>query len=139
MYRTAMMMRTLGVWVLMLLVAVVNGGVRQTLIIPRTGEAAGYAISTVTLCAAILVIAWLTIRWMRPATTRDTWRIGATWLALTLAFEFLAGHYLLGTPWRLLLADYDIFRGRIWVLVLITTATAPWLMAHSRGLLRRPS
>jgi hypothetical protein len=99
------------------------------------GETGGLAISTVMLCTAILVSSWLTIRWMAPATPRDAWMIGATWLALTLAFEFLAGHYLFGKPWRQLLADYNILRGRIWVLVLVTTAIAPWLMARTRGLL----
>lgn len=132
-----MMLRALGIWALIVPVAVVNGGIRQVLISPRTGDTAGHAISTVTLCAAILVLCWLTIGWMRPATARDVWRIGALWLLLTLAFEFLAGHYVFGTPWRQLLADYNVLRGRIWVLVLITTAVAPWLTAQSRGRLPR--
>jgi hypothetical protein len=86
------------------------------------------------LRGAILLLCWGTIGWMRPTTTRVAWSIGALWVTLTLAFEFLAGHYVFGTPWRQLLADYNIFRGRIWVLVLVTTATAPWLAAHGRGL-----
>jgi hypothetical protein len=56
---------------------------------------------------------------------------------LTLAFEFLAGHYLFGAPWPQLLADYNVLRDRIWVLVLATTALAPWLTARSHGLLPR--
>jgi hypothetical protein len=129
------MMRAFGVWLLIVLVAVINGGIRQASISPRTGDTAGHAISTVTLCAAILLLCWGTIGWMRPTTTRVAWSIGALWVTLTLAFEFLAGHYVFGTPWRQLLADYNIFRGRIWALVLVTTATAPWLAAHGRGLL----
>jgi hypothetical protein len=120
---------------LILAVAVLNGGVRQAWIVPYTGETAGRAISSVMLSAAIVVASWLTIRWLRPATARDAWSIGGLWVALTLAFEFLAGHYLFGTPWRQLLADYDVASGRIWVLVLVTTAIAPRLAAHSRGLL----
>jgi hypothetical protein len=53
---------------------------------------------------------------------------------LTLAFEFLAGHYLFGNPWSKLLADYNLLRGHIWVLVLITTAFGPLLSAYGRGL-----
>jgi hypothetical protein len=132
-----MMMRAFGVWVLIVPIAVINGGIREGLITPRTGDTAGRAISTVMLCAAIFVLAWLTIGWMRPTSARDVWRIGALWVALTLAFEFLAGHYVFGTPWPQLLEDYNVFRGRIWVLVLITTAIAPWLAAQSRGLLPR--
>ena len=134
-----MIMRAFAVWVLILLLAVVNGGIRETFISPRTGDAAGHAISTVTLCAAIFGLCWVTIGWIRLSTTRDAWTIGALWLTLTLAFEFLAGHYVFRTSWRQLLADYNVFRGRIWVLVLITTAAAPWLAAQSRGIaLRQP-
>jgi hypothetical protein len=133
-----MMMRALDAWLLILLVAFVNGAIRELLIVPRTGDTMGHVISTVMLCAAILLVCWLLIGWIRPAISGDVWRIGAMWLGLTLTFEFLAGHYLLGTPWRVLLADYDILRGRIWAFVLVTTALAPWLMAHGRGLLRRP-
>ena len=127
-------MRAFGVWLLIVLVAVINGGIRQALISPRTGDTLGHAISTIMLCAAILLLCWVTIGWMRPATRREVWWIGALWVTLTLAFEFLAGHYVFGTPWRHLLADYNIFRGRIWVLVLGTTAIAPWLAARCRRL-----
>jgi hypothetical protein len=128
------MMRAFGVWLVIVVVAVINGGIRQAFISPRTVDTAAHAISTVTLCVAILVLCWISIGWMRPTTARDAWRIGALWVMLTVAFEFLAGHYVFGSPWHRLVADYNIFRGRIWVLVLITTATAPWLVARSRNL-----
>ena len=54
------------------------------------------------------------------------------WLGMTLVFEFGAGHYLFGTPWRALLADYNVLAGRLWVLVLIATMTAPALV-YSAG------
>jgi hypothetical protein len=60
--------------------------------------------------------------------------IGAVWLALTLAFEFLAGHYLFGSSWERLLADYDLLRGRVWILVLLATLFAPaWGFGWSRA------
>ena len=114
--------------------AVVNGAVRQAWLIPRVGEAAGHAISSVSLSGAILVLSWLAIEWINPASTRDAFLVGVVWLALTLAFEFLAGHYLFRKPWNELLADYDILAGRIWVLVLVTTMLAPLLTAYTRHL-----
>jgi hypothetical protein len=56
------------------------------------------------------------------------------WVALTLAFEFLAGHYLFHKPWAALLADYDLSRGRIWILVLVATLLMPLWLARERGL-----
>jgi hypothetical protein len=52
-------------------------------------------------------------------------------LGLTVGFEFLAGHYLFGNPWRRLLEDYNVVRGRVWMLVLLTTALAPLLIPMS--------
>jgi hypothetical protein len=54
--------------------------------------------------------------------------VGAVWALLTLAFEFGVGHYLLNRPWSVLLADYDLRAGRIWVLVPIAMAVAPALV-----------
>lgn len=61
--------------------------------------------------------------------------IGLLWMVMTLGFEFGAGHFLFKKPWSELLLDYNIAKGRIWVLVPIVTATAPWLMAKLRDLL----
>lgn len=121
-------------WLLLMMLAILNGTVRVKLIIPRTGLTAGLAISTVSLCALILVATWLAIRWLGPATAGQAWGIGGFWLGLTLLFEFGAGHFLLHKPWAELLVDYDLGRGRIWVLVPLVTALAPVLMARVRGL-----
>jgi hypothetical protein len=127
--------RAIAVWLLMLIVASANGGLRQAVLIPATGDVAGRAISTVLLAVLIGWLAWLTIGWIAPRSSRDAWLIGASWVALTLAFEFLAGHYLFGTAWNVLLEDYNVMRGRIWILVLIVTAIAPRVCAGARGIL----
>ena len=51
--------------------------------------------------------------------------LGVFWTALTIAFEFGFGHYVMGHPWERLLADYNILAGRIWVLVLATMLLGP--------------
>jgi hypothetical protein len=121
------------VWLGLLALAIINGGIREAHIIPRTGELAGHALSTVMLCVLILALAWLMIRWMRPASASGAWRIGGLWVLLVLGFEFLAGHYLFGTSWSELLADYNVARGRIWPLVLVTTVVAPFVAGTVRG------
>ena len=49
------------------LMAIMNGGLRNAVLTPRLGELGGHITSTVLLCAAILVVTWLTIDWIRPA------------------------------------------------------------------------
>ena len=55
------------------------------------------------------------------------------WVALTLAFEFLAGHYLFHRPWSVLLEDYDLTRGRVWIVIPLVTLLAPWLAWRLRS------
>jgi hypothetical protein len=129
--------RSLVVWLLMLGGASVNGALRETLLIPTTGVLAGRAISTLILSLLVVLLTYLTIRWICPRSSREAWSIGGLWVALTLGFEFLGGHFLFGNSWSQLLEEYNVLQGRIWVLVLITIAIAPALCARSLGLLTR--
>jgi len=123
-----MLIRALIVWFGLLVLAFANAALREMALVPGAGESVGRAISSVTLSAAVALLAWFTIAWIGPTSTRDAWTIGTLWLLLTLAFEFLVGHYIFGNPWHELWADYNVLRGRIWVLVLFTTLLAPVLM-----------
>jgi hypothetical protein len=129
-----MIWRALAVWLAILLLANINGAVRELWIIPDIGEVAGRAVSTVILCALVLLLPWLTIGWIRPIASADAMKIGALWLVLTLAFEFLVGHYLFRKSWAVLLEDYNVAQGRIWVVVLVVVLLAPRWTAHLRGL-----
>ncbi len=129
-----MTLRALTIWFALLLVAVANGAFREALLIPRLGGQAGHIVSTFMLCAGILIITYLAAPWLHLGKRGDTIAIGRAWLAFTLAFELGFGRAR-GKPWAELLADYDVLKGRIWVLVLVTTAVAPYLAARARGLL----
>jgi len=130
-----MLLRAMLVWLLLCAVAIANGTVRQFLLVPHVGAYAGHVISSASLSLLILLATWAAIRWIGPSTAWHAWGIGAFWLALTVSFEFLAGHYLFRNPWSKLLADYDVRQGRVWVLVLIATTLAPRWAAGARGLL----
>lgn len=129
-----MMLRGLAVWLGLVALAVGNGTLRTLWLNPRLGERVGHVVSTLMLCVLLLAAAALTIGWIGPRGRADALWIGGFWLALTVAFEFLAGHYVFRNPWSKLLADYNLLQGRIWVLVLITALLAPWLAAWMRGL-----
>ncbi len=131
-----MSVRAFVVWCGVLVAAIVNGFVRQTWLVPQMGEGPGHILSTLSLALIVLLVAWATVRWIAPRSDRDAAVLGALWLALTLAFEFLAGHFLFGQPWKRLFEDYNVANGRIWVLVLIATAAALPLAARRRGLTR---
>lgn len=127
-----MVTKALVAWLGLLTLAILNGSFREAVIIPRVGTYAAHVASTIILCLLILAFSNLTIGWIDPPGSVAAWRIGALWLVLTVAFEFLAGHYLFGHSWNRIIADYNVFGGRVWVLVLLTTATAPTLAASWR-------
>jgi hypothetical protein len=129
-----MPLRALIIWFALLALAVANGGFREAVLIPRFGPHTGHIVSTIMLCAGILIVTYVAVGWIHPGSRGDAIAIGLAWLALTLAFEFGFGRAR-GKRWAELLADYDVFKGRIWVLVLVTTAIAPLLAARARGLL----
>jgi hypothetical protein len=91
-----MIPKVVVVWFGLLLVAILNGTLREMLLAPRLGVDAGHFASTVTLCAAIALVTWIAIDWVGPATATEAWTVGVIWLGLTVAFEFLGGHYLFG-------------------------------------------
>jgi hypothetical protein len=118
-----------------MMLAILNGAFRAKVLIPRVGELAGHVISSITLSAVILAVAWLTISWIHPTTPAQAALVGFKWLGLTLLFEFGVGHYVFRQPWGKLLADYNLAKGRVWMIVLVVTAEAPLLAAKIRGLI----
>jgi hypothetical protein len=128
-----MILRTLTVWFGLLVLAVLNGGFREGVLVPRLGRGFGQAVSTLMLSALIVAAGWISMPWIAPRTLQDAWTVGIVWVTLTLAFEFLAGHFLFGKPWVELLADYNLLAGRIWIMVLIVTLMTPILAFMKRG------
>lgn len=128
-----MIWRASLVWLGIAVLAVANGAFRDVVLLPRFGDPTARAISTLMLSVVILVVAAATVLWISPRPQVDAWRIGAYWLALTIAFEFLAGHYLFRVPWQRIVADYNVLNGHIWLLVLIVTLIAPAAAAALRG------
>ena len=127
-----MVTRALLAWFGLLLTAFANATVRELALAPRVGESLAHAVSSLTLAAAILVLSWFAIAWIGPSTASEAWAIGVVWLLLTLAFELGAGHYVFGQPWSRLWADYDVLRGRLWIVVLTSTLVAPVIAARTQ-------
>jgi hypothetical protein len=103
----------------------VANGLSRGLYARRLGETRAHQVSTATLIAAILLYARAVERRWPIAAPRTAAGIGASWVALTVAFEFGFGHYVAKQSWSTLLADYDLRRGRLWPLALFATGAAP--------------
>lgn len=124
----SLVVRGILVWLLLLLAAIANGAIRQAWLIPWLGEHAGHIVSTLSLSGFIFGLGWLLSGWLDVTSTAEACLVGVVWLVLTVGFEFIGGHFLFGAPWAKLLADYNLAAGRIWILVLITTAVTPLIV-----------
>jgi len=108
----------------MVIIAILNGTLRQIAFQKTLGELHAHQLSTATgLILFGFYIYWY-IRRIKPQSYAETVRIGILWLVLTIAFEFSLGR-VLGRDWSVLLHDYNLLEGRIWILIPLWVATAP--------------
>jgi len=121
------------VWLLILVCAVLNGLFREVVLVPRFGTPAALAFSAVLLCALILVVSLIFVRWLGSLDTWQSLRVGLLWLLLTLAFEFGFGRLAQHREWSELLGAYTFEDGNLWPLVLVVTFFAPLLAVRVRA------
>ena len=126
---TKIFLYALGIWFILVVAAILNGAFRESFITSKVGEQVGHVISTVIFICVILVVTYLFLSNLKINYTKtDLLLIGALWLILTILFEFVFGHYVMGHSWNRLFADYNILKGRVWSFVLLTTFIAPLLI-----------
>lgn len=121
------MLKYLTAWFLMLLVSIVNGAVRDFTYGLYMAELKAHQLSTITGVLLLSIIIWGYVRVYRPSSGQKAIFIGLLWMGLTVAFEFLFFHYAGGHSWSELFANYNIFKGRVWVVLLAWVATAPYV------------
>lgn len=122
--------QAIGFWFVLMVFGIVNGVVRNYVCGPAIGnELLSHQISTFT--GIILFLTGMYV-WLKYTNAhylkKDLLIIGIMWLGITIAFEFIFGHYIVGHTWSKLLADYNILEGRIWSLILLTILVGPYFI-----------
>ena len=115
-------------WLILAIVAVANGVVRQVGYGRYLSELAAHQLSTVTAILLTGGVVWVLNRFWPIESKKAAWTIGATWLVMTVMFEFGFGHYIAGHSWSLLFADYNLLAGRVWSLFLLWIAILPYVI-----------
>ncbi len=127
-----MILRYTFAWLILVVAAILNGALREAVYKNALGELRAHQFSTLTGIILFGVIIWALSRlWPLPS-ARQAWSVGCLWLAMTIAFEFLFGHFVAGHAWSKLFHDYNILAGRVWLLVLVWTAIAPYVFYKLR-------
>jgi hypothetical protein len=120
-------------WVGLVILAILNGALREKVYGRFLGELAAHQLSTLIGLGLFTAYFWVLTGVCRMASPGQALVIGALWLFLTILFEFGFGHYVMGHPWRRLRRDYNLLKGRLWLLVLIWTAVAPYVFYRIRS------
>jgi hypothetical protein len=111
----------------MLLIAVLNGAARQLTYGKVMPELRAHQLSTGIGSVLIGLFIWAVVRLWPPASARQALSIGFVWLAITVAFEFVFGTFVMHRPWSQLFNDYNVIEGRMWAVFLIWLTLAPYV------------
>ena len=115
------------VWLCFIPAAILNGGLREYVLVPAIGRKWALPASGIILSMCIFLITWLLLpRLVKVRTSGTAWLIGICWLVLTVAFEFASG-LAGGNTVAELLSAYNPLTGNLWLLVLATTLLSPVL------------
>ena len=126
-------LKAFGLWLGFLAVAIGCAVMREKFLVPGFGPLAGKALGTVLVAAIIFGLIYGYVGRLQGATRVFLVKLGLFWTILTIAFEFLFGHYVMGHSWDSLWADYNVLRGRLWPLVLLVTLFGPLAARRLRG------
>lgn len=119
------LLKALLIWLVLCVVAFVNGGLREALLLPLLGKPVAFLLSGALLSLCIVAVAALWVPRLGLLGTGQSLGVGLLWLLLTLAFEFGFGRFVQGKSWSQLLEAYTFRDGNIWPVVLAVTFLAP--------------
>jgi hypothetical protein len=127
-------LRTVLSWFALLAVAFLNGAVRQFAYPSTLGDFTARQVSTGVGAVALGVASWFILRRWPLSRAPQAWGTGALWAALTMAFEvaLVRGS---GRPWGDVIAQYALWKGSLWPLLVLWVLAAPAALSalqHSR-------
>jgi hypothetical protein len=120
-------------WLGLLLLAVLNGTLREQFLVPQLGSTVGLACSGLLLCTLVLGVACLAAPPLHYKGV-NLWVVGALWLILTLSFEFTFAALIQHQPLVEVLQAYTFKGGNLWLLVVLMIFVGPRLAAVIRDL-----
>ena len=124
--------KAIVVWLLILALAFANAALREAVLVPWIGKVRGLTLSGVILSALVLGVAYATLPWIGASRVIELLAVGMGWLVFTFSFDLVMGA-IQGEPIRQQFHPFLFKRGNLWPVVLLVTASAPWLAAKLRG------
>ena len=86
-------------WLAILVLAILNGALREAILIPAFGSFAGLIASGATLSICKFLVALTTVSWYGPPSPHQWFLVGLFWFLLTVMFEFGFGRFAQHKQW----------------------------------------
>lgn len=118
-------LKSFGIWFILAISAIVVATFRVKVLLPPLGEQTAHQLGTILYMIVQFIIIFFFIKKIKVREQKTLLGIGIFWVIITIIFEFIFGHYVMGNSWEKLFADYNLFNGRIWILVLANNIAAP--------------
>ena len=120
-------------WVGMVILAIFNGIIREKVYAQYMSELVAHQLSTLIAIILFGIYVYFLTGIVQIHSVKQALLIGGIWLSMTVIFEFVFGHFVAGHSWSRLFMDYNLFRGRVWILVLLWTFIIPYLCYKLRN------
>jgi hypothetical protein len=111
----------------MMILAIINGGLRDFAYKQHVGELPAHQISTVILIVLLAGYFWILARAWPIKSATQAWIIGGMWFLMTEAFEFGMVRFIEGAPWSKLFQAYNVFAGQVWIFIPLWVLIGPYV------------
>lgn len=133
-----MMVKIVCIWLLFVVAAMMNGTLREELLVAALGDDYALPLSGLLLSLLIFLITYLTIPWLRsallkPSASKSYVMVGFVWLVLTLMFEFTFGLLVAEKTFVEIVQVLNVLEGNLFSIVLLVTTVSPLMAARLKG------
>lgn len=128
-------LKTSMIWLIIALLAIINGLFRENVLVGMIGPNMAVPVSGITLSMIVLIVTYVSFPLFGKHHALTYFVIGLQWVLMTLLFEFIFGHYVMGKSWFSLLQVFDIMKGDLFIIVLIVSLFSPLLVAKIKKIL----
>ena len=123
-------LQAIAFWIVLVFVAISNAILREAVYGPIVNnELLSHQISTLTGILLLSTGYYFFLKFIASEYAAiDTIYLGVMWMIMTICFEFLFGHFVMGNSWAHLFNDYNILAGRVWIFEVVSILIGPYLM-----------
>jgi len=114
-------------WFGMMMLAIINGGLRDFVYESYVGDLPAHQISTAILMVLFAGYFWLLTTIWPIKSASQACAIGGIWFLMTEAFEFGVGRFIEGGSWSTLFHAYNVFAGQVWIFIPLWVLIGPYV------------